>query len=145
MDPFGTSRRLICMTTFHTNHHGLILRREVLNLGQTDNHLRKAVADKTVTPVWPGVWLPSTDVPEKPEDLHKLRVWDAVDVDATFKGAPLSHESAGVFHNLSMLEPDLDRVHLSTGGRPVAVGRSTASSIPGSSTTSTSSNVTASR
>lgn len=100
------------MDTFPVNEHGLILRRVALDAGATDRQLTRAVDAGALVRVWPGAYAPP-DASRTPEELHRLKSFAAMLVSET--DSPLSHQSAGVLHGMSLLFPDLARVHLTTG------------------------------
>lgn len=100
------------MDTFPVNEHGLILRRTALEAGVSDRQLIRAVDAGALVRVWPGAYAPP-DASRTPEDSHRLKARAATLVSET--DVPLSHQSAGVLHGMSLLFPDLARVHLTTG------------------------------
>ena len=76
------------MDTFPVNEHGLILRRTALDAGASDRQLTRAVDAGALVRVWPGAYV----LPDKSRTPE-----------------------AGVLHGMSLLLPDLARVHLTTG------------------------------
>ncbi|OBC10763.1 MULTISPECIES: type IV toxin-antitoxin system AbiEi family antitoxin domain-containing protein [Gordonia] len=100
------------MDTFPVNEHGLILRRTALDAGASDRQLTRAVDAGTLVRVWPGAYV-LPDKSRTPEVKHRLKAVAATLLSES--DVPLSHQSAGVLHGMSLLFPDLSRVHLTTG------------------------------
>ncbi|NDK88562.1 hypothetical protein GYA93_03045 [Gordonia desulfuricans] len=101
------------MTTFPADTHGILLRREALASGITDNQLARAARSGQLVRIWTGAFVPRDRLPAKAVDLHRLRVRAAMD----HSGADqvVSHQSAATLHGLEMLLPDLGRVHVTDG------------------------------
>ncbi|MDL9945155.1 hypothetical protein QSJ19_06035 [Gordonia sp. ABSL11-1] len=99
------------MTPFGADSHGIIYRHTAIDQGYTDKQLARAVDDDTLARIWPGAYVPT--LTRTPEELHKLTAIAAVTLSPG--DFALSHHTAGTMHDLSMLDPDLERVHISTG------------------------------
>lgn len=98
--------------TFPIDPHGIVYRKTAREHGITDNQLARAVDQGHLRRIWPGAFLPSSTVLEH-EPLHRARTIAAMTCSTTDHVA--SHTSAAVLHGLSMLMPDLGRVHQRTG------------------------------
>ncbi|QMU21492.1 hypothetical protein H3V45_02965 [Gordonia rubripertincta] len=109
--------RRICMPSFPTDRYGLVHRDAALHAGFSDEQLASAVERGDLVRVHPGVWVTSSGRPHGPdaaESLHRLRAL-AVATSGPARAHPLSHVSAAAVHGLSMLHPDLNVVHVTTG------------------------------
>lgn len=91
------------------NRRGLIRREHLLSLGFTDNDIKKALAANDIDPVSAGVYA-LADASRSAEHLHRL-VIEAARVPGE---SAYSFESAAVLHDLPMLKPPLDRLHLTS-------------------------------
>ncbi|MGC4961545.1 type IV toxin-antitoxin system AbiEi family antitoxin domain-containing protein [Gordonia sp. DT101] len=107
--------RPIFMHDFPTGRHRITFRRDALAQGFTDNQLARAVSDKHLAKIWPGAFVATADLPSDPEQRHRLRSSAAFELSGG--NFALSHESAALQHNLSLLKPQLDQVHFVTGLR----------------------------
>lgn len=114
MEPIRAFARPMDMTQPTPDHHGIVYRRAALDEGYTDKQLNRRVDDATMTRIWSGAYVLNTGETRTPEELHRLTAIAAV-TSSPDSGFALSHQSAGVLHGLSLLTPQLDRVHLSTG------------------------------
>ncbi|WP_419223078.1 hypothetical protein [Gordonia sp. CPCC 206044] len=103
------------MLDFPTDAHGIIFRRTAIDHGFTDTQLSRALESKQITRIWPAAYVPGSVSKTKPEDLHRLKAFAAIQLAE--RSSVLSHETAGVVHRLSLLNPSLDRVHFSTGAK----------------------------
>ncbi|ASR05236.1 hypothetical protein GCWB2_22325 [Gordonia rubripertincta] len=105
------------MPSFPTDRYGLVHRDAALHAGFSDEQLASAVERGDLVRVHPGVWVTSSGRPHGPdaaESLHRLRAL-AVATSGPARAHPLSHVSAAAVHGLSMLHPDLNVVHVTTG------------------------------
>ncbi|WP_343287398.1 hypothetical protein [Gordonia sp. SID5947] len=116
------------MNDFPAGRDRITFRRDALAQGFTDNQLARAVSDEQLTRIWPGAFVPTAELPSKPEQRHRLRSSAAFELSG--RGFALSHESAALQHDLSLLNPRLDRVHFVTGLRAGGGSRSNAISMP---------------
>ncbi|MGV9709447.1 type IV toxin-antitoxin system AbiEi family antitoxin domain-containing protein [Gordonia sp. NPDC003424] len=100
------------MPEFPTDRHGLIHRSAARAAGYSDNELSRAERRGLLTRVIRGVFVVRTERDQF--DAHRL--FTIATYIAGGSSTTISHQSAGVLHGLSMLKPDLTRVHLTTTG-----------------------------
>lgn len=124
VNPTGAGRRPTVVPTFPTDRHGLVRRRQATAADISDDQLAAAVAHGELLRLTRGVFVQPDDRFDGPagrDALYRLRslaVATSECVGERSVGAltmPLSHMSAAAMHGLSMLHPDLRRVHVTNG------------------------------
>lgn len=100
------------MGEFPEDSDGLVWRASVLAQGHTDDVIKRAIADKRLLRIWPGVYALASGE-RKLDELRRLRVIAAVRSCA--QPMVVSHQSAALMHHLPMLRPGYARVHLTNG------------------------------
>ncbi|MGJ0120339.1 type IV toxin-antitoxin system AbiEi family antitoxin domain-containing protein [Williamsia sp. MIQD14] len=99
------------MITLPSDRHGLVHRETALAAGFTDDEIRRELRDGRLSRVQRGVYVaPAT---RSPEAAHRLAAIASAETSPA--RAILSHQSAAAMHGLSMLRPDLQRVHTTNG------------------------------
>lgn len=99
---------------------GLVFRPALLAAGVTDDELRRLRAQRRLTTLWPGAYVP-TDDPRLDDAVacHSLAVRAAAHLLRA--DGVVSHASAAVLHGMTLWGVPLDRVHLTrdrrSGGR----------------------------
>lgn len=99
------------MITFPTDRHGLVHREIALAAGFTDDEIRRELRDGRLSRVQRGVYV--APAPRSPEAVHRLAAVAAAETSGD--RSILSHQSAATMHGLSMLRPDLQRIHTTNG------------------------------
>ncbi|GAA1482323.1 hypothetical protein GCM10009624_27630 [Gordonia sinesedis] len=120
MEPEFAARRQIGMTTLPTDRYGLVRRQAALSAGYSDARLSAAIAHGDLIRLIPGVCVPPSDEfdgHEGAQRLHRLRAIAVQTSALRHEGdvLPLTHSSAAAMLGLSLLHPDLRRVHVTTG------------------------------
>lgn len=98
----------------------LLLRRNLIRTGSTDNDIRSAKSAGSITSLRRGAFASTAALATmRAEDKHLLTV--RAHLSAARSDLVVSHQSAAVVHGFAMWSPDLTRVHVTTdrtaGGR----------------------------
>lgn len=105
------------MTRFPHDRYGLIRRPAALAVDISDGELRAAVKAGDLIRLASGVFVEPSDRfdgPEGADRLYRLRSIAAATTERS-GGYPLSHASAASIHDLALLHPDRQDVHITTG------------------------------
>lgn len=99
------------MITFPTDRHGLVHREIALAAGFTDDEIRRELRDGRLCRVQRGVYV--APALRSPEAVHRLAAVASAEISSD--RSVLSHQSAATVHGLSLLKPDLQRIHTTNG------------------------------
>lgn len=99
------------MQAFPTDTHGLIHRTTLINIGFTDDDIRRAVKAKRIGRIARGVFVYAGE--RTAEEWHRLKAIASKLGQAS--KIPLTHQSAATVLGLAMLKPNLRRVHTTAG------------------------------
>lgn len=95
------------------DEHGLIRRADTVGTHTTEKTLQRGVARKDLYRLWPGAMADYAKVSDLDAvEKHRLTVIAAA--GAGRPGRLFSHVSAAAVHRLSMLRPDLGKVHVTS-------------------------------
>ncbi len=101
----------------HTDH--VFLRREALEHGYDDRDLRMAVRGDVIDKVRHGAYVPSS-VWKTADALERHRLRGHAVLRSHGSALALSHTSAAIEHGLRLHQPDLEKVHVLSLGKPLA-------------------------
>lgn len=106
------------MQAFPTDTHGLIHRTTLIDIGFTDDDIRRAIRAKRVARIARGVFVYAGE--RTAEEWHRLKAL-ASRIGQAAK-VPLTHQSAATVLGLAMLKPNLRRVHTWSRAQMIEAG-----------------------